>query len=303
MSLPIVYHPDYMAPLKPGHRFPMSKYGYLREALIARGLLPAVNGYLAPAEAGFSQLAAVHDAGYVDRVLTQTRTATETREIGLPDTAQVTRRARLSASGTALAGRLALEVGIACNAAGGSHHAGPLKGAGFCVFNDVAVAAQTLVSEGQVSKALIVDLDVHQGDGTARIFEGREDIFCFSMHAKKNYPARKAQSHLDIGLPDGTADAEYLDALSDVLPDLIARQRPQLIFYNAGVDCHVADRLGRLSLSSDGLRARDRLLFETARAVGVPVAGVLGGGYDDDIEALAARHAILFEEAAHALGN
>lgn len=300
MSLPIVYHPDYMAPLRPGHRFPMSKYGYLREVLIARQLLPPTGGYIAPAAAGFAQIAAVHDPTYVDRVLTQTLQPDELRQIGLPGTLAVARRARLSAAGTTLAARLALEHGVACNAAGGSHHAGPSGGAGYCVFNDVAIAARSLLDEGHLRRILIVDVDVHQGDGTARIFAGEPRVFTLSLHAARNYPSRKAASDLDVPLTDALGDRAYLDALRAALEAALTAQTPDLAFLNAGVDPHRADRLGRLALSDDGLRARDRLVFETLRARDIPVAGVLGGGYDKDIAALAARHAILFEEAARA---
>lgn len=300
MSLPIVYHPDYMAPLRPGHRFPMSKYGYLRETLVARGILPAVGGYIAPAPAGFAQIAAAHDPGYVDRVLTLSLTPEETREIGLPATEAVARRARLSAAGTALAARLALEHGIACNMAGGSHHAGPMKGSGFCVFNDVAVAARLMLDEGLARRILVVDLDVHQGDGTAAIFRDEPAVFTLSVHAEKNFPVRKVPSTRDVGLPDGVADADYLAQLPELLEGALAAQRPDLVFYNAGVDPHAADRLGRLALSDAGLRGRDRLVIETVRRRGIPLACVLGGGYDDDMAALAGRHAILFEEGARA---
>ncbi|MEO1275880.1 MAG: histone deacetylase [Pseudomonadota bacterium] len=296
--LPLVYHPDYMAPLKPGHRFPMSKYGYLRDALVARGILPATGGYLAPAEAGFSAIAAVHAPDYVDRVLTQTLTEWEVRVIGLPATERVARRARLSAAGTTLAGRLALEHGIACNMAGGSHHAGPEGGSGYCVFNDVAVAARTLLQDGQVSRVLVVDLDVHQGDGTAKIFADASQVFTLSVHAAKNFPTRKATSSLDVPLPDGSADAAYLNAVEAALAQALAAGPFDLAFYNAGVDPHVEDRLGRLSLTTEGVRARDRLVLRTLHGVGLPTVGVLGGGYDADIEALAARHTLLFEEAA-----
>jgi acetoin utilization deacetylase AcuC-like enzyme len=297
MSVPVVWHPDYVAPLKPGHRFPMSKYGYLHAALVARGLAGAA---VAPGEIGFAAAAAVHDAAYVDRVFHNERTADETRIIGLPDTPAVTRRARLSAGGTLLAARLALDAGIACNMAGGSHHAGPAGGAGYCVLNDVAIAARALLDEGRVRRVLVVDLDVHQGDGTARIFDGDARVFTLSVHAARNYPARKAVSDLDAALPDGTGDADYLAAAGAALSAAMAGARPDLVFYNAGVDPHRADRLGRLDLTDAGLRARDRLVLASARAHGVPLAGVLGGGYDDDIQALAARHAILFEEAAAA---
>jgi len=301
MSLPIVYHPDYMAPLKPGHRFPMSKYGYLREVLIRKRLLPPAGGYVAPVEAGFSHVARVHAPGYVDRVFTQTLAPEESRKIGLPDTQAVTRRARLSASGTLLAGRLALEHGIACNAAGGSHHAGPDGGSGYCVFNDVAVAARALLDEGVVRRVLIVDLDVHQGDGTANIFADEPAVFTLSVHAERNFPTRKAVSDLDIGLPDGVADLDYLGVIGAVLAARLAEHRPELVFYNAGVDVHRDDRLGRLALRNAGIRARDAAVIAACQARDTPVACVLGGGYDHDIDALAERHAFLFEAAAAAL--
>lgn len=299
MTPPIVYHPDYMAPLRPGHRFPMSKYGYLRQALTARGLLPESGGYLAPAPAPTRIVAAVHTIEYVERVANQRLTRTEERRIGLPNTAAVARRAFLSAAGTLLAGRLALEHGLALNMAGGSHHAGPEGGAGFCVFNDVAVAAEALLSEGQVPRVLIVDCDVHQGDGTAEIFAGRADVLTLSLHAEHNYPARKAVSTLDFPLPDRLADAPYLEVLGHALRRT-GDFRPGIVFYNAGVDPHRDDQLGRLHLSSEGLRARDAMVIGWARARGLPLVGVLGGGYDTDPERLAARHAILFEEAARA---
>jgi acetoin utilization deacetylase AcuC-like enzyme len=295
--LPIVWHPDYLAPLRPGHRFPMSKYGYLREALIARRLLPDAGGYVAPAPARVAQAAAVHALDYVERVAGQRLTREEERRIGLPGTAAVARRAFLSAAGTLLAARLALEHGLACNAAGGSHHAGPEGGAGFCVFNDVAIAAQALLDEGVVRRVLVVDCDVHQGDGTARIFADRPEVMTVSLHAERNYPARKARSHLDFPLPDRLQDRAYLEVLDHALA-ATAPFRPDIVFYNAGVDPHGQDRLGRLALTDVGLRARDARVLGWARARGLPVAGVLGGGYDPDPERLAARHAILFEEAA-----
>ncbi|TPE49442.1 histone deacetylase family protein [Amaricoccus solimangrovi] len=297
MTPPIVYHPDYMAQLRPNHRFPMSKYGYLREALIARGLLPAAGGYVAPAPARLAAVAAVHAIDYVERVANQTLTRDEERRIGLPGTPAVARRAFLSAAGTLLAARLALEHGLALNMAGGSHHAGPAGGAGFCVFNDVAVAAQALLAEGQAARVLVIDCDVHQGDGTAEIFAGRAEVLTLSLHAERNYPARKAVSSLDYPLPDGLADRPYLEVLAHALAAAEAF-RPRIAFYNAGVDPHRDDRLGRLGLSDEGLRARDALVIGWARARGIPLVGVLGGGYDADPLRLAARHAILFEEAA-----
>ena len=295
--IPIVFHPDYEAPLRPGHPFPMSKYGYLRAALVARGILPPAGGYVAPAPVSVATAAAVHDLAYVERVAGVRLSPAEARTIGLPNTAAVSRRAFLAPAGTLLAARLALEHGLACNMAGGSHHAGPDGGAGFCVFNDVAIAARALLDEGRVRRVLVVDCDVHQGDGTARIFAGRGDVLTLSLHAEKNYPARKARSHRDYPLPDGLQDAAYLEVLDHALAGVEAFAA-DIVFYNAGVDPHAGDRLGRLALTDDGLRARDARVLGWARARDLPVAGVLGGGYDDDPVRLAGRHAILFEEAA-----
>ncbi|MEO0760979.1 MAG: histone deacetylase [Pseudomonadota bacterium] len=295
--LPIVHHPDYQAPLRPGHRFPMSKYGYLREALVRRGLMQP-GRYPAPVEATAGQLSLAHDPAYVDRVLTRTLAEHEVKRIGLPGTERVARRARLSASGTFLAALMALERGIAANSAGGSHHAGPEGGAGFCVFNDVAVAITNLLAQGAPGRILVVDCDVHQGDGTARIFADDPRVFTLSIHAANNYPAEKAISDLDVALPDGMGDDGYLAALAPALDRAVAAAAPTLVFYNAGVDVWSGDRLGRLGLSLDGIRARDAHVLGTLRARGLPVVGVIGGGYDHDPEALAERHAVMFEEAA-----
>ena len=298
-AIPIVYHPDYVAPLRPGHRFPMSKYGYLRAALVERGLLPATGGFISPSALDAATVSAVHDAGYVGRVAANRLRAEESRVIGLPDTPAVSRRGFLSAGGTLLAARLALETGLACNMAGGSHHAGPDGGSGFCVFNDVAIAAQALIAEGRVRRVLVIDLDVHQGDGTARIFAGRGDVTTLSLHAEKNFPARKARSDFDFPLPDGLRDAAYLEMLEHALA-AVSGPAADLAFYNAGVDVHRVDRLGRLAVSDAGLRARDARVMEWCRARNLPLACVLGGGYDNDQVRLAARHAVLFEEAARA---
>ncbi|HUF56732.1 MAG TPA: histone deacetylase [Thermohalobaculum sp.] len=297
--LPVVHHPDYQAPLRPGHAFPMSKYGYLREALIRRRLL-APGRYTAPAPASAAQIALAHDPAYVERVFSGTLGPLEVRRIGLPNTPAVTRRTRLSASGTLLAAWLAIEHGIACNSAGGSHHAGPDAGSGYCVFNDVAVAVANLLALGAPGPILVVDCDVHQGDGTARIFADEPRVFTLSIHADRNFPARKARSDLDIALADRTDDADYLAALAVGLDRALAAARPRLVFYNAGVDVWSGDRLGRLGLSEDGIRARDRLVIGRVRVLGLPLVGVLGGGYDPDPMRLAERHAILFEEAARA---
>ncbi|MEQ8297649.1 MAG: histone deacetylase [Nitratireductor sp.] len=301
MALSIVHHPEYDAAFPAHHRFPMGKYRNLMEALRRRGLAPAASVHV-PEPIGAEILAKAHDPAYVEQVLSCTVPAAIEREIGFPVGAKVSRRAHLAASGTLLAARLALTEGIACNTAGGSHHARRAQGAGFCTFNDVGVAALALLGQGAIRRALVIDLDVHQGDGTADIFADEPRVFTFSMHAAKNYPARKRASDLDIALPDGTGDAAYLDRLTAILPLLCDYGRPDLVFYNAGVDPHADDRLGKLSLSEDGLRRRDRAVIGHFHSQGVPLCGVIGGGYSTDVPALAERHAILFEVAAELAG-
>jgi acetoin utilization deacetylase AcuC-like enzyme len=234
---------------------------------------------------------AIHDPDYVEEVLSCRVPAEKERRIGFPITPRVARRAAMSPGGTWLAATLALRHGFAANGAGGSHHALYDTGAGYCVFNDLAVAAHRLIAEGEARRILIVDLDVHQGDGTAALTAGREDITTFSMHGEKNFPARKAVSDFDVALPDGTGDDAYLAALHAHLPTLIESVRPDLIFYQAGVDPHEADRLGRLALSDAGLAARDRFVMRAAMDASVPLASVLGGGYGNDRMAVAHRHA------------
>jgi acetoin utilization deacetylase AcuC-like enzyme len=297
MPLQIVHHPDYDAGFATNHRFPMSKYPLLMEALRKRGLAgPGALNVAEPASASWLKLA--HAADYVDQVIACSVPAKIEREIGFPVSPRVSLRAQLATGGTVLAARLALRHGIACNTAGGSHHARRAQGAGFCTFNDVAVASLVLLAEGAVQNILIVDLDVHQGDGTADILADEPRTFAFSMHGERNYPVRKIASDLDIALPDGTGDAAYIEGLTAILPEISAQRRWDIVFYNAGVDVHAEDRLGRLSLSDAGLRARDAMVIDHFRAIGIPLCGVIGGGYSTDVPALAARHAILFEVAS-----
>jgi len=297
MSPPIVHHPAFRAEMPEGHRFPMDKFSRLAALLESEGL-PGPDGFQRPEPVDVETLQLVHTHDYVRGVLELSLPADVVRRIGMPNSASVAARACAATGGTLLAARLALEHGIACNTAGGSHHASAESGAGFCVFNDVAVAARRLLAEGRIGKALVVDLDVHQGDGTARIFVDDPSVFTFSMHAEKNFPARKAVSDLDIELADGTGDAVYLATLADLLPALIDRVAPDIVFFNAGVDPHADDKLGRLSLTDAGLRRREAYVLGICRARDLPVAGVIGGGYDADIDRLADRHAILHRTAA-----
>ena len=297
MTLPIVHHPDYDAGFPPGHRFPMGKYSALIASLRRKSLANGAE-VLVPEPAPAEWLARAHDPIYVGQVVACDVPQIIEREIGFPVDRRVSLRARYTVAGTILAAALALRHGIACNTAGGSHHARREQGAGFCTLNDVAVAALHLLETGAAGRILVVDLDVHQGDGTAEILTGEPRVFTFSMHAERNYPVRKAVSTLDIGLPDGTEDDAYVARLETLLPVLWEQSAPDIVFYNAGVDPHRDDRLGRLALSDDGLRRRDRAVIHFFRSRSVPVCGVIGGGYSSDLEALADRHAILFEEAA-----
>ncbi len=296
MSPPIVHHPAYCADLPANHRFPMDKFRAVAELIREEGLLDGKPFYR-PRPAPFEWVALAHDPAYVDQVFNARVPDKIAREIGFPMREDIALRARCATGGTVLTGYLALEHGIACNTAGGSHHARRAHGAGFCVFNDVAVAIRVMQADGAIGRALVIDLDVHQGDGTADIFQGDPDVFTFSMHSEKNYPVRKIASHLDIGLSDGTGDAAYLARLQEVLPGLLESRAWDLVFFNAGVDPYEHDRLGRLALTRDGLRRRDRYVLETVRAAGLPLAGVLGGGYSTDIGELADRHLTLHRTA------
>jgi acetoin utilization deacetylase AcuC-like enzyme len=302
MSPPIVHHPAFRAEMPAAHRFPMDKFSRLAAVLEAEGL-PGPEGFHRPEPIDLETLRLVHDEAYVRGVVELSLSADVVRRIGMPNSESVGLRARAATGGTLLAARLALEHGIACNTAGGSHHASAESGAGFCVFNDVAVAARRLLAEGAIGKALVVDLDVHQGDGTARIFEDDASVFTFSMHAEKNFPARKAVSDLDIDLADGTGDEAYLRTLAEILPALIDRVEPDLVFFNAGVDPHADDKLGRLSLTNDGIGRREAYVLGLCVARDLPVAGVIGGGYDPDMDRLADRHAILHRTARGLLGG
>ena len=297
MKPAILHHPDFQANIAVGHRFPMGKYGLIAQYLMEDGLAHP-GGFVIPEPVEFDMAAHAHDPSYVAQVFQANVDTRISREIGFDINQSVSTRARLSSGATLLAGQLALDNGLATSTAGGSHHARRNQGAGFCVFNDVAIATANLLSQGMVNRVLIFDCDVHQGNGTAEIFFNDHRVKTVSIHGEKNYPTRKIASDLDIGLPDGTGDQPYLETLSSALEQSIREFQPDLVFYNAGVDPHHEDRLGRLSLSNDGLEQRDRTVIRFFRERGIALAGVQGGGYSNDIEAVARRHTIIHHVAA-----
>lgn len=283
----VVHHPAYVAVGQGGNPSQLSKNAAIRDLLRAHG---AEIEWHEPEAMPRHWLEAVHDPDYVAEVLDARVPRDKERRIGFPVTPAVAERAPAVAGGTWLAGKLALERGFAANSAGGSHHALAATGAGYCVFNDLALAAVRLVEDGDVASVLIVDCDVHQGDGTAALTVGRPGIATYSIHAEKNFPARKARSTLDVPLADGIGDAAYLDTLRATLRPLLDELRPDLILYQAGIDPLAADRLGRLALTEAGLIARETLVARLAGERAIPLASTVGGGYGPDIAALAERH-------------
>lgn len=291
MSLPLIHHPDYDASsVDDAHRFPMRKYTLVANLLRAQG-----HQLIQPDIATADALERVHTPDYVSAVLTCSLDKKQVRKIGFQMTPAIARRACAAVGGTIHAARFAHAAGAAANLAGGSHHASAESGAGFCVFNDIAVAAEIMLTMPDISRILIVDLDVHQGDGTALIFADRDDVFTLSVHCAENWPTIKPDSDLDVGLPQGTPDAIYLTTLRQVLARAFDLAKPDFVFYNAGVDPHKDDRLGKLALTDGGLATRDRLVGEMCEQRNVPLCGVLGGGYSKDAMEVAKRHLILIE--------
>ena len=272
----------YTFPLPDGHRFPIEKYALLRDAVLAEGLIAPANLH-DPARATIEELARVHTRDYIDRLTSGTLSDAERRVLGFPWSPALVERSYRAVGGTLEAARAALDQGVAMNLAGGTHHAFPDRGEGFCVFNDVAVAIRALRVEGRVHRAAIIDLDVHQGNGTHAIFAGDRATFTFSMHGGRNYPFHKVPGTLDIELPDGTGDEDYLSLLADALPRVLHEGRPDLVVYLAGADPHERDRLGRLKLTFEGLERRDAMVLEACRDVGIPVAITIAGGYGQDV--------------------
>lgn len=286
--LHIVHHPGYVVETERTGTFPHDKYGLVMRALDESGVAMTVHQ---PEVMPREWLEAVHDPAYVKEVIGCSVPMAKQRRIGFAIDERISRRSQLSPGGTWLAAKLALQQGYAANSAGGSHHALADTGAGYCVFNDLALAANRLIEESDVSRILILDLDVHQGDGTAALTAERSDIFTLSIHAEKNFPTRKARSSLDVGLADATDDIGYLEALAGSLPMVLDHFMPELILLQAGVDAHADDKLGRLSLTDEGLANRDRFVATEARRRGIPLASTLGGGYGADRVAVAWRHA------------
>ena len=276
------YADTFVLPLPPGHKFPMAKYTLLRERLIQERVLEPRQLHL-PHAATDEELGRAHDPEYVRRASEGLLTDSEMRRIGFPWSPGMIERSRRSAGGTIEAARAALEDGVGVNLAGGTHHAFRDRGEGFCVFNDAAVAARAMQAEGRARRVVVIDTDVHQGNGTAAIFRGDPTVFTFSIHGAKNFPYRKEQSDLDVALPDGTGDDAYLEALDRGLGEAIGRANADLAIFLSGADPHEGDRFGRLKLTKAGLRERDRRVFAAVRAAGLPVAVAMGGGYGRDV--------------------
>lgn len=296
----VYYSDDFDLKLPPGHRFPGEKYGMLRRRLLAAGLVSPSELKASP-PATDADLHRAHDPAYVASIEDGTIAPAAMRRIGFPWSLQIARRARATCGGAIAAARAALRDGIAGQLAGGTHHAHYDFGSGYCVFNDFAVAALALLSAGEAARIAIIDLDVHQGDGNAAILAGREDVFVLSVHGEKNFPFRKVASNLDVALPDGTEDEDYLRALDDALPAAFDF-RPDIVLFQAGVDPLKEDRLGRLSLSQEGLYARDEMVLTACRAAGVPVSMAIGGGYADPIDASVEAYAGAYRAARAVYG-
>jgi acetoin utilization deacetylase AcuC-like enzyme len=294
--LNVAFHACYAHPLPEGHRFPMLKYELIPEQLCHEGTL-SMEHFFSPGICTDEDLLLTHDPLYLHKLHHQQLSPSEQRKIGFPQSPELTNRELVITRGTIECCRHARENGIAMNVAGGTHHAFADRGEGFCLLNDMAVAANVLLKDEPALQLLIIDLDVHQGNGTAKIFEREPRVFTFSMHGKNNYPFHKEKSDLDIELPDGTDDDRYLDLLAKNLDTILSKMRPDLAFYLSGVDILDSDRFGKLRVSLEGCKQRDRMVFEQLRIRGIPCVVAMGGGYSPDIRRIVEAHCNTFRTA------
>jgi acetoin utilization deacetylase AcuC-like enzyme len=294
MELPVINHEDYFAKIGDEHKFPINKFGELANYLLEKKI---INQFHKPYPCSVKTLKGAHSQTYISNIINKSLDQNGVKKIGFPLVDSVVKRSLVATGGTVLASKLALEYRIACNTAGGSHHANFDGGAGYCVFNDVAVAANYLLNKGLLKKILIIDLDVHQGNGNSDIFGNNKNVFTFSMHSKSNYPAKKSKSDLDIELEDNTEDQKYIETLKDSI-QLLNKQKFDFVFYIAGVDVHFNDRLGKLKLSDDGIKKREEIVIGNFFSKKIPICGVLGGGYNKNFDKLVELHSILHETCA-----
>ena len=299
MDLPVVNHEDYFAKIGDDHKFPINKFGELANYLIKNKI---VKKFHKPYPCSDETLKRAHSEKYIKDIKNKTLDENGVKKIGFPLVDSVVQRSLVATGGTVLAAKLAISNRLACNTAGGSHHATFDSGAGYCVFNDVAVAAQYLLDRGLAKKILIVDLDVHQGNGNSDIFKNNKSVFTFSMHSKSNYPAKKSISDLDVELEDNIKDLEYINSLKSCL-DQLNKEKFDFVFYIAGVDIHFNDRLGKLKISDEGIKSRDEIVIENFFSKNIPLCGVLGGGYNKDFNKLVELHSYLHQSCAELIST
>ncbi len=300
-SFKLFFTDQYLYPLPEHHKFPIDKYILTKEQLIYQGLV-SPEQLIDPGLIDEPAILLIHTKAYWEQIKSQTLDARMIRRIGLPLTSVSVNRARNSVAGTLQAALAAIEDGVSMNLAGGTHHAYPDRGEGFSMLNDIAIASAFLLRQKKVKRILIIDLDVHQGNGNAFIFEGNAAVFTFSMHGRNNYPLNKEKSDLDIALANGTPDGEYLSLLAQHLPTLIEQHQPDLIFYQAGVDVLATDKLGKISLTKQGCKERDRLVFTQSYRYQIPVAITMGGGYSERIADIVDAHCNTFQAAMEVYG-
>ena len=297
MKLPIINHPDYVAKINDDNKFPIKKFGALADHLLREGV---VKNFHIPKECSIETMKTSHSLEYINHIKNKTLDIKAQKRIGFPINDSVVKRSFVATGGTVLASKLALDSKLACNTAGGSHHATFNFGAGYCVFNDVAVATNYLKNKNYAKKILIIDLDVHQGNGNAEIFKNDKNVLTFSMHCASNYPAKKSKSDIDVELKDNMEDKEYLDILSKQVKKL-NENTFDFVFYIAGVDIHSDDRLGKLKITDNGIDRRDQMVIENFFSKNIPLCGVLGGGYNKSFEKLIELHSLLHKNCAKVL--